>query len=132
MRAPAANPPTLTAAAMSCAFAAWDSGEPTECNSASHAVAVEATMPIAMPLRSRAMMRASRLFEARKTAALCWADRLGRPVTPLWVTADFAYLRLHGRNSEGYLKGKSVAERFAWRYDDGELEQVADRVAGLA
>ncbi|WP_279499674.1 DUF72 domain-containing protein [Actinomadura rubrisoli] len=29
-------------------------------------------------------------------AALCWADRLGRPVTPLWRTAGFRYLRLHG------------------------------------
>ncbi|GAA1405442.1 DUF72 domain-containing protein [Catellatospora coxensis] len=28
-------------------------------------------------------------------AALAWADRLGRPVTPLWRTTDFAYLRLH-------------------------------------
>ncbi|WIM93840.1 DUF72 domain-containing protein [Actinoplanes oblitus] len=28
-------------------------------------------------------------------AALCWADRKGRPVTPLWRTADFAYLRFH-------------------------------------
>jgi uncharacterized protein YecE (DUF72 family) len=31
----------------------------------------------------------------KKGAALCWADRLGRPVTPLWVTAGFGYLRLH-------------------------------------
>jgi uncharacterized protein YecE (DUF72 family) len=29
------------------------------------------------------------------SAALCWADRRGRPVTPLWRTADFGYLRLH-------------------------------------
>src|SRR5258706_4914532 len=28
-------------------------------------------------------------------AALCWADRLGRPLTPLWRTADWGYLRLH-------------------------------------
>jgi uncharacterized protein YecE (DUF72 family) len=28
-------------------------------------------------------------------AALCWADRKGRPVTPLWRTADFGYLRMH-------------------------------------
>jgi uncharacterized protein YecE (DUF72 family) len=49
------------------------------------------------------------------------------------VTADgLAYLRLHGRNADGYLKGKSVAERFGWRYDDKELEEVADRVQGLA
>jgi uncharacterized protein YecE (DUF72 family) len=28
-------------------------------------------------------------------AALCWADRLGRPVTPLWETAPWGYVRLH-------------------------------------
>jgi uncharacterized protein YecE (DUF72 family) len=28
-------------------------------------------------------------------AALCWADQLGRPVTPLWCTADWGYLRFH-------------------------------------
>ena len=49
------------------------------------------------------------------------------------VTSDgLAYLRLHGRNADGYLKGKSVAERFGWRYDEGELEEVAERVQGLA
>jgi uncharacterized protein YecE (DUF72 family) len=38
-------------------------------------------------------------------AALCWADRLGRPQTPLWRTADWGYLRLHegrGRPRPGY------------------------------
>ncbi|MGH2715387.1 MAG: DUF72 domain-containing protein, partial [Thermoleophilaceae bacterium] len=45
---------------------------------------------------------------------------------------DLAYMRLHGRNTEGYLRGKSVAERFAWRYDDKELEEIADRAQGLA
>lgn len=28
-------------------------------------------------------------------AALCWADQLGRPVTPLWRTADWGYVRFH-------------------------------------
>lgn len=28
-------------------------------------------------------------------AALCWADRLGRPKTPLWRTAEWGYLRMH-------------------------------------
>ncbi len=32
---------------------------------------------------------------ARHRAALCWADRGGRPVTPRWRTADWGYLRLH-------------------------------------
>ncbi|MEH0936208.1 DUF72 domain-containing protein [Micromonospora psammae] len=31
----------------------------------------------------------------RRRAALVWADRLGRPVAPLWRTTDFGYLRLH-------------------------------------
>jgi uncharacterized protein YecE (DUF72 family) len=31
----------------------------------------------------------------RHNAALCWADRLGRPITPLWRTADWGYLRFH-------------------------------------
>ena len=43
-----------------------------------------------------------------------------------------AYMRLHGRNAEGYLKGKSVAERFGWDYTDAELREVAKRVEGMA
>ncbi|MFI0787988.1 DUF72 domain-containing protein [Streptomyces lydicus] len=31
----------------------------------------------------------------RHRAALCWADRGSRPVTPLWRTADWGYLRFH-------------------------------------
>ncbi|MEV5704409.1 DUF72 domain-containing protein [Actinoallomurus sp. NPDC052274] len=31
----------------------------------------------------------------RHGAALCWADRLGRPLTPLWRTTDWGYLRFH-------------------------------------
>src|SRR5207344_1424707 len=39
------------------------------------------------------------------------------------VTDDrLAYLRAHGRNADGYLKGRTVAERFGWRYSDAELE----------
>ena len=32
---------------------------------------------------------------AAHDAALCWADRRGRPITPLWRTATWGYLRLH-------------------------------------
>lgn len=32
---------------------------------------------------------------AAHDAALCWADRRGRPVTPLWRTAGWGYVRLH-------------------------------------
>jgi uncharacterized protein YecE (DUF72 family) len=31
----------------------------------------------------------------RFDAALCWADRRSRPITPLWTTASWGYLRFH-------------------------------------
>ena len=43
-----------------------------------------------------------------------------------------AYLRAHGRNTKGYLTGRSVAERFAWQYTDDELEEIAGRARALA
>ncbi len=38
-----------------------------------------------------------------------------------------AYLRLHGRNAEAYLRGKTVAERFYYDYSDEEIAEVAER-----
>jgi uncharacterized protein YecE (DUF72 family) len=50
-------------------------------------------------------------------AALCWADRRGRPVTPLWRTADFGYVRLH--------EGRATP----WpRYGPRALDSWLDRV----
>jgi uncharacterized protein YecE (DUF72 family) len=43
-----------------------------------------------------------------------------------------SYLRLHGRNVEAYLKGKTVAERFDYDYSDEEIEEVALRSRNLA
>jgi uncharacterized protein YecE (DUF72 family) len=61
----------------------------------------------------------------------------GKPPTMLprldAVTDDrLAYLRLHGRNARGWVKGRSVAERFGYRYDDAELEEIAQRAEALA
>src|SRR6266851_4254522 len=54
----------------------------------------------------------------RHQAALCWADRLGHPVTPLWQTADWGYLRFH----EGTAR--------PWpRYDEGVLRSWVQRTA---
>ena len=43
-----------------------------------------------------------------------------------------AYLRLHGRNADAYLRGKTVAERFYYDYSDEEIEEVAERAKKLA
>lgn len=45
---------------------------------------------------------------------------------------SLAYLRLHGRNADAYLRGKTVAERFYYDYSDEEIEEVAERAKKLA
>ena len=53
-----------------------------------------------------------------RRAALCWADRAGQAITPLWRTADWGYLRFH----EGAAK--------PWpRYRDQDLRRWADLVS---
>jgi uncharacterized protein YecE (DUF72 family) len=48
------------------------------------------------------------------------------------VTRDsLAYMRCHGRNTEGYLHGRSVAERFDYDYRKKELEEIAERAGAL-
>jgi uncharacterized protein YecE (DUF72 family) len=43
-----------------------------------------------------------------------------------------AYLRLHGRNADAYLRGKTVAERFYYDYSKEEIAEVAERTKKLA
>jgi len=62
-------------------------------------------------------------------AALCWADRAGQPVTPLWRTADWGYVRFH----EGPVSRESPVPPAStgdpWpRYTDGSLREWAARV----
>jgi uncharacterized protein YecE (DUF72 family) len=43
-----------------------------------------------------------------------------------------AYLRMHGRNREGYVRGRSVAARFDYDYSEDELREHAVRADRLA
>jgi uncharacterized protein YecE (DUF72 family) len=54
-----------------------------------------------------------------RSAALCWADRAGHPVTPLWRTAGWGYLRFHEGTGSPWP-----------RYTDRALRDWAARVAG--
>lgn len=101
------------------------------------------TAPVAVELRHRAWSEGERLqatldwLEAHEAAYVCLdAPQGGAPNLPPPVDAttrpDLAYFRAHGRNLEGYLHGRSVAERFGWRYDEGELEEIRGRLEGLA
>ena len=99
--------------------------------------------PVAVELRHRGWLEGDRLRET-----LDWYDEAGAafvcvdapegnaptilPRVDAVTRDDLAYLRLHGRNAEGYLKGRTVAERFAYQYSDAELEDIGERVQELA
>jgi uncharacterized protein YecE (DUF72 family) len=56
---------------------------------------------------------------ARRGAALCWADRGARPVTPLWHTARWGYLRFHeGRARPWPRYGRQALATWARRIAD--------------
>jgi uncharacterized protein YecE (DUF72 family) len=98
---------------------------------------------VAIELRNRSWAKPERLERT-----LAWLEDHGAA----WVAVDaphddhftimppvdavtnprVAYLRAHGRNREGYVRGRSVADRFAWRYDDAELEEIGARARELA
>jgi uncharacterized protein YecE (DUF72 family) len=42
------------------------------------------------------------------------------------------YFRFHGRNEEGYIRGRSVAERFDYDYSPAEVSELAERVRAVA
>ena len=48
------------------------------------------------------------------------------------TSPKLSYMRAHGRNTDGYLTGRSVAERFGWEYSGAELEEIAGRARTLA
>jgi len=98
---------------------------------------------LAIELRHRGWLR-----EKRVEQTLDWYERNGIvfvcvdsppgdhiPILPpidAVTRRDLAYIRCHGRNTEGYLKGKTVAERFGWIYSEDELREIAGRAKHLA
>ena len=97
--------------------------------------------PVAVELRHRGWVAEERVTEtldhlSDHGAAFVCVDAPPGDEVPIMppidaVTRDdLAYMRIHGRDAEGYLHGKTVAERFGWLYADDELEEVAGRVRG--
>jgi uncharacterized protein YecE (DUF72 family) len=105
---------------------------------------LDATAPVAVELRNRFWVTERRRedtlrwFEEHGAAYVCVDAPEGSKAPTLMpnldaVTRDdVAYLRAHGRNLEGYTRGRSVAERFAYRYDDDELRELGERAGRLA
>jgi uncharacterized protein YecE (DUF72 family) len=61
-----------------------------------HAAAPQAALRVCLEFRHPSWLTGEvRQILADNNAALCWSDRRGRPLGPLWRTADWGYLRLH-------------------------------------
>jgi uncharacterized protein YecE (DUF72 family) len=102
------------------------------------------TAPVAIELRNRFWLREDRTeetlrwYEEHEAAFVCVDGPEGSnaptimPALDAATRDDVAYLRAHGRNLEGYLRGRKVAERFAYSYEDRELEELGERAGRLA
>ena len=99
--------------------------------------------PVAVEFRHRAWVtpanRETTLgwLEEHGAAFVAVAAPQGKPATllpPLDAVThpELAYLRAHGRNLEGWVHGRSVAERFGYRYDKRELRDLTSRAEELA
>ncbi len=105
---------------------------------------LNATAPVAIELRNRFWLHEDRAaetlrwYEDHHAAFVCLDGPEGSnaptiiPALDAATRDDVAYLRAHGRNLEGYLRGRKVAERFAYRYGDDELAEIARRAEHLA
>jgi uncharacterized protein YecE (DUF72 family) len=102
-----------------------------------------APLPVAVELRHRSWAGPKRIadtlawLEAHDAAWVAVDAPAGKSVTIMppvdaVTRPGLAYLRAHGRNADGYVRGRSVAERFAYRYPDEELEEIAGRARTLA
>jgi uncharacterized protein YecE (DUF72 family) len=99
--------------------------------------------PVAVELRHRAWLGSKRIeatldwLEAHEAAFVGVDAPQGKAPTLLppvdaVTRRDVAYLRAHGRNLEGFTRGRSVAERFGYHYDDDELRELGERAHRLA
>ena len=54
------------------------------------------------------------------------------PPVDVITTRELAYLRAHGRNASGYVRGRTVATRFDYDYPQKELVEIANRAVEAA
>lgn len=99
--------------------------------------------PVAIEFRRRSWASAKRFEEVldwltEHGAVFVSVDSPPGEHVPIFPSIDavtnesLAYLRCHGRNTEGYMRGRSVAERFDYDYSTDELAEIADRAKTLA
>jgi uncharacterized protein YecE (DUF72 family) len=98
---------------------------------------------LAVELRNRDWVSENRLQETlgyfrsrRLTLVLVDAPRSEHftvmPGLDCVTNPKLAYFRFHGRNEPGYIRGRTVAERFDYDYPEPEVKELAERVRKVA
>jgi uncharacterized protein YecE (DUF72 family) len=99
--------------------------------------------PVAVELRNRDWVvgeqfeRTTDYFRKRKLAFVCVDSPNDEHFTvvpgyDVVTNPQLTYMRLHGRNAEGYIRGRTVAERFDYKYNEKELHELAARAVNLS
>jgi uncharacterized protein YecE (DUF72 family) len=102
-----------------------------------------APTPLAIELRNRGWVTGPQLdatleyFSGRKsTLVLVDAPESEHftvmPAMDAVTNPELGYFRAHGRNEQGYIRGRTVADRFDYDYSDAEVAEMADRLKKLA
>ena len=108
-----------------------------------HLIEILEDYPLAIELRNRGWVTGENEettadFFVKRRVAYVTVDAppsmhfMAMPPLDLVTRPDLAYLRAHGRNTHGYVHGRTVAQRFDYDYSDDELREVAKRTYGLA
>ena len=108
-----------------------------------HLLGLLAGYKVAVELRNRSWVKDEKIektveFFQKQKAAWVVVDApesehfMVMPTIAAVTNPQLAYMRLHGRNAEGYVKGRTVAERFNYLYSDEELRGIKDKVMEIA
>lgn len=115
-----------------------------ELNELDHLLDLLAAFPLAIEFRNRNWAEGEQLhatleFLRARSASLVSVDAPSQkhftimpPDLDEITNPAIGYLRLHGRNAQAYITGKTVATRFHYDYDDTEIDEVAERARRLA
>jgi uncharacterized protein YecE (DUF72 family) len=98
---------------------------------------------VAVELRNRDWVSDERLQETldyfrlrRLTLVLVDAPRSEHftvmPGLDCVTNPKLGYFRFHGRNEQGYIRGRTVAERFDYDYPESEVKQLTERIRKVA
>ena len=90
-------------------------------------------LPLTVEFRHKSWNRPETFeFLRKQKIAYCAVDEPALPASVITRTADFVYVRLHGRNAATWFNARTASERHNYLYSDEELNSWAVRIQDAA